>query len=96
MAIDLMKNPAFRKVVERLCGDQGDVAVPTDFVIPVEVANLEAADRYLRTLSDGDLDAFCCTDYIDGMVNTATDQEGALAAWRLVDAIYMEILGWEK
>ena len=60
-----------------------------------ESPDLPVAARYLETLSNNELCTFCIGDQEDmhRMIEIATDKEGAEAAHRVLDDLFMAIGG---
>ena len=91
-----------RKVLEHLWADQGlglaELEQHKDWTISESGSEggigIEAAERWLKTLSDKELEDFCIGDQdkdIQPMMEAAEDKEGAEAAHLVLETIFMTI-----
>jgi hypothetical protein len=103
--MDLMQHALWKKVVEFLYEDQGDLAPPEQFEFNPQYADacmgmeydMEAAERYLSKLSLGELELFCNGDRdldIGSMIRAGG--EDAKKASDILEELYFLILEGER
>jgi len=93
MQVDMMQNPLFAKMITMLFRDQG-LTPPLEYQIDESKWDLGVAEGWLKKLNDYELETFCIGDQEDmqAMIANAPDTEGAEAAHKVLDHLFLELL----
>ena len=91
--VDLMQHPLYAKMVIMLFHDQG-LSVPDKYEIDESKWDLGAAEGWLKTLNEYELETFTIGDQDDmeAMIQYSKDPEGAMAAHKVLDHMFLHLL----